>query len=247
MARHQPDPQSLANLNIRKGAPGTPRPQYGLLSKLQFSLLSLFLVLTALLVDLRERIDSSALVSSNVFSLPPGDNSTLPFPNNFPPHTVQSKFTTVSCRSQIASRNVREVFDPNHGMAESPKRLTITDPPFWISLHKEYYDKLRWVSIMDKGNYYETGITEQFRQILTNTTRAGLVLDVGMNIGWVRAASVAVVVVAAATAAADSRKKYVGCVSAIIILHCKKHNSHITLISTVHSVGAGAWPLGCRI
>lgn len=100
---------------------------------------------------------------------------------------------------------------------------------------------------MDKGNYYETGITEQYRQILANTTRAGLVLDVGMNIGWVRAAFVAVVVVAAATAAADSHKKYVGCVSAIILLHCKTHNSHITLISTVHSVGAGAWPLGCRI
>lgn len=39
---------------------------------------------------------------------------------------------------------------------------------------------------MDKGNYYETGITEQFHEILGNTTERGLVLDIGMNIGWVR-------------------------------------------------------------
>eukprot|EP00550_Attheya_septentrionalis_P004232 CAMPEP_0198297810 /NCGR_PEP_ID=MMETSP1449-20131203/38433_1 /TAXON_ID=420275 /ORGANISM="Attheya septentrionalis, Strain CCMP2084" /LENGTH=256 /DNA_ID=CAMNT_0043998887 /DNA_START=593 /DNA_END=1363 /DNA_ORIENTATION=+ len=37
---------------------------------------------------------------------------------------------------------------------------------------------------MKKGNYYETGITDQFHQILANTTRPGLVLDIGMNIGW---------------------------------------------------------------
>ena len=50
---------------------------------------------------------------------------------------------------------------------------------------------------MNKGSYYETGITEQFHQILANATRKGLVLDIGMNIGWVRVAS-AVVVAAAA-------------------------------------------------
>jgi hypothetical protein len=197
MARHQPDLQSLVNLQMVTGASGTSRPQYRQLSKIQCILLSSLLVFTILFVDLRPRLDSSGLVSSNVFSLSPADNATLSFPSNFHTHTAQSKFTTVSCPSQIASRNVQGVFDPNQGMDESPKRLTITDPPFWVSLHKENYDRLRWVSIMNKGSYYETGITEQFHQILANATRKGLVLDIGMNIGWVRVAS-AVVVAAAA-------------------------------------------------
>ena len=37
---------------------------------------------------------------------------------------------------------------------------------------------------MNNGNYYETGITDQFKQILGNTTEKGLVVDIGMNIGW---------------------------------------------------------------
>ena len=37
---------------------------------------------------------------------------------------------------------------------------------------------------MDKGNYYETGITDQFHEILAEL-KPGLVLDIGMNIGWV--------------------------------------------------------------
>ena len=37
---------------------------------------------------------------------------------------------------------------------------------------------------MDKGNYYETGITDQFHEILVDV-KPGLVLDIGMNIGWV--------------------------------------------------------------
>eukprot|EP00978_Attheya_sp_CCMP212_P023275 scaffold70917_cov51-Attheya_sp.AAC.1 len=97
----------------------------------------------------------------------------------------KKKHEPVSCPSQIATRNAAGSIDPNHGiMPESPKRLTITDPPFWISLHKENFDKMRWISIMKKGNYYETGITDQFHQILANTSRPGLVLDIGMNIGW---------------------------------------------------------------
>ena len=96
----------------------------------------------------------------------------------------QKKYAAVDCPSQIATRNATGYSDPNNGMDESPKRLTITDPSFWISLHKEYFDRMRWASIMKNGNYYETGITDQFQQILAHTTRPGLVLDIGMNIGW---------------------------------------------------------------
>ena len=49
-------------------------------------------------------------------------------------------------------------------------------------------DKMRWVHIMKKGEYYETGVTAAFHTILgmyDSTVRpAPLVIDIGMNIGW---------------------------------------------------------------
>lgn len=93
------------------------------------------------------------------------------------------KYRYVSCPDVIAHRKDKNFYDPNEGLQESPKRYTITSPPFWISLHKEWFDQMRWVSIMKKGNYYETGLTEVFKDILSNVS-PGLVLDVGMNIGW---------------------------------------------------------------
>jgi hypothetical protein len=106
--------------------------------------------------------------------------------SNNPSTNIHRLHNEVSCPTQVKTRNDEGISDPNKGMDESPKRYTITNPPFWISLHKKYFDAMRWVSIMGKGNYYETGITEQFREILGNTTERGLVLDIGMNIGWVR-------------------------------------------------------------
>jgi len=75
--------------------------------------------------------------------------------------------------------------DPNEGMSENS---TITfvdeiDPTFWISLHEEDFDPIRWNSIYHDGNYYETGITEQFHEML-HSKPPGIVVDVGMNIGW---------------------------------------------------------------
>lgn len=67
------------------------------------------------------------------------------------------------------------------------KRFTITDPPFWIALHNPSFDKMRWASIKDKGEYYETGVTSIFHEILSGydvTKETPLVIDIGMNIGW---------------------------------------------------------------
>jgi FkbM family methyltransferase len=89
-----------------------------------------------------------------------------------------------SCPSVIAHRKDEDFYDPNKALEESPKRHTITTPPFWISLHIEWFDKMRWVSIMNNGNYYETGLTNIFKEILANTESPGLVIDIGMNIGW---------------------------------------------------------------
>jgi hypothetical protein len=47
------------------------------------------------------------------------------------------------------------------------KRFTITDPPFWIALHNPAFDKMRWVSIKDHGEYYERGVTDIFHSILS--------------------------------------------------------------------------------
>lgn len=68
------------------------------------------------------------------------------------------------------------------------KRLTITEPPFWISLHSPAVDNVRW-SIMTHGRYYEFSLTNYAREIfLTNkgstSTGRGILVDVGMNIGW---------------------------------------------------------------
>ena len=62
------------------------------------------------------------------------------------------------------------------------KLITLFDPPFWISLHSKKVDPIRW-SVYTKGEYYETGLTNQFKQLLAGKSTS-LVIDIGMNIGW---------------------------------------------------------------
>lgn len=98
----------------------------------------------------------------------------------------------VACAHQLSERtnpNFEDVGDPNQGMEESPKRYVdklttaTSNPPFTISLHKKWFDKMRWASIMNHGEYYETGLTHLFSTILIDQPK-GLVIDIGMNIGW---------------------------------------------------------------
>ncbi len=98
--------------------------------------------------------------------------------------TNKKHYRHISCPDVVAQSKGEDFYDPNKSLNESPKRHTITSPPFWISLHQQWFDKMRWASIMIKGNYYETGLTEVFKSILNSTSSPGLVLDVGMNIGW---------------------------------------------------------------
>ncbi|CAJ1940196.1 unnamed protein product [Cylindrotheca closterium] len=104
-----------------------------------------------------------------------------------PPNESNSQLETISpilCTQKLANRK-SDSTDPNQHLKESAyKHITLTDPNMYISLHDETFDDMRWAYIYKKGNYYETGITEQFRSILRNTTQPGLVIDVGMNIGW---------------------------------------------------------------
>jgi FkbM family methyltransferase len=176
-------------LSSRRGVARSKGSNGGLLAKI---LLFCVLVLTILVVPfgsiLQRGIQVPEIMSAESFGGSSIQKKTQSTISDIPPPPKKRKTTTklvpVSCPSQIATRNAAGGRDPNIDMAESPKRLTITDPPFWVSLHKKNFDKLRWFSIMDKGTYYETGITDQFHRILANTTRPGLVLDIGMNIGW---------------------------------------------------------------
>jgi len=87
--------------------------------------------------------------------------------------------TRIECQTHHAEH------DPNSGMEEDPKKwVNKTEPSFWIALHKPWFDRMRWNSIMQKGEYYETGITAQFHEILHQVQPKGIVVDVGMNIGW---------------------------------------------------------------
>jgi FkbM family methyltransferase len=109
-------------------------------------------------------------------------------PTNTDPQPIQKNenalIRPVSCSELLASRK-DDPADPNRHLVESPKKFVkMTDPNFFISLHAAHFDGLRWAHIYNKGNYYETGITEQFKSILYSAEKKGLVIDVGMNIGW---------------------------------------------------------------
>jgi FkbM family methyltransferase len=77
--------------------------------------------------------------------------------------------------------------DPNYTderMIENAlhSRFTVDEPRFHISLHNPEYDVARW-SIMEYGKYYETGVTENFQKVFREHP-GGILVDVGMNIGW---------------------------------------------------------------
>lgn len=48
--------------------------------------------------------------------------------SNNPSNNFHRLHNEVSCPTQVKTRNDEGIFDPNKGMAESPKRYTITDP-----------------------------------------------------------------------------------------------------------------------
>ena len=62
-------------------------------------------------------------------------------------------------------------------------RWTVVERPFFVSVHNENYDPVRW-SIMNFGYYYEAVLTNFFYEVLLNVPENPRVLDVGGNIGW---------------------------------------------------------------
>jgi FkbM family methyltransferase len=91
------------------------------------------------------------------------------------------------CKDLFARVKAGLLADPNYtndSMIEKAMypRQTVTDPSFFISLHDRATDFVRW-SIMDTGSYYENFITRHTKFVL-GQTHWGILIDVGMNIGW---------------------------------------------------------------
>jgi len=93
----------------------------------------------------------------------------------------------VSCSRVL--RNVRtnsSTLDPNEGKLFA--RYTIDDPHFYISVHNQDYDHVRYSMFEKYGTYYEQALSECYRQVLSSPTKnqnaKKRVLDVGGNIGW---------------------------------------------------------------
>ena len=97
----------------------------------------------------------------------------------------QRKGKTHENATAVDCRDFHPPNDPNAGLPKNStsKFVEKADPNFWIVLHEESFDVLRWNAIMQRGEYYETFITQQFRDVLWGRPR-GIVIDVGMNIGW---------------------------------------------------------------
>mmetsp|Transcript_24578 Transcript_24578/g.35731 ORF Transcript_24578/g.35731 Transcript_24578/m.35731 type:complete len:169 (-) Transcript_24578:916-1422(-) len=92
----------------------------------------------------------------------------------------REQYEATVCSDVISKQSAQSKFhDPNKGLEESPKKLTITQPPFWISLHAKWFDERRWSSIYMLGEYYEKGLTTIFQNILVDTKEPGLVVDIG--------------------------------------------------------------------
>lgn len=74
--------------------------------------------------------------------------------------------------------------DPNKG--KWFVRQVITEPHFFISVHAQEYDPLRYKYIFNTGDYYETDVRKRFEYILAEHRYEDtpIVLDMGGNIGY---------------------------------------------------------------
>jgi FkbM family methyltransferase len=98
-----------------------------------------------------------------------------------PGASVASSKGSITCDDVRAKFASGEWFDPNQGALYA--RKVVTDPEFYVSVHNESYDALRWEHIFLKGKYYEDVVQNRFLHILQNQP-SSYVIDVGVNIGY---------------------------------------------------------------
>eukprot|EP00546_Thalassionema_frauenfeldii_P015099 CAMPEP_0178917060 /NCGR_PEP_ID=MMETSP0786-20121207/13025_1 /TAXON_ID=186022 /ORGANISM="Thalassionema frauenfeldii, Strain CCMP 1798" /LENGTH=370 /DNA_ID=CAMNT_0020590545 /DNA_START=220 /DNA_END=1329 /DNA_ORIENTATION=- len=97
--------------------------------------------------------------------------------NDFPLVVPGSDLRCSEAKSKVVNG---EWLDPNKGRVFA--REIVTYPHFYISLHAEDYDPVRW-RIMEEGKYYEDEVHDRFVSILDKVPPSH-VLDVGANIGY---------------------------------------------------------------
>jgi FkbM family methyltransferase len=100
------------------------------------------------------------------------------------------KYVATSCGETLAIGSDARATDRNEGKewgryTTLPTGTNFPDEnQFYISFHSQETDPVRW-STFETGTYYEARVTESAVEILGDpSTSKGLVLDVGMNIGW---------------------------------------------------------------
>lgn len=86
----------------------------------------------------------------------------------------------VDCHAFLQGPRNGTIQDPNKGQLLS--RFTAGYPQFWVSVHVEEVDPVRYL-MLKKGSYYESILSQSFTEIL-GKNKDGHVIDVGGNIGW---------------------------------------------------------------
>jgi FkbM family methyltransferase len=94
--------------------------------------------------------------------------------------SIDSNTGIVKCPTLLNEIYYGNRLDSNNGLLYA--RWTSPHPQFWIAVHKQSFDPVRF-SMMDWGKYYEKDLSKSFTEILDKSPRS-IVLDVGGNIGW---------------------------------------------------------------
>jgi FkbM family methyltransferase len=94
---------------------------------------------------------------------------------------VEHSVPPVSCSDVLMQFRSGETTDPNQGQLYS-RYTTTSKPYFWVSVHNQKYDGVRYDIFEGRGHYYERSLSDAFTQVLSG--KQGRVLDVGGNIGW---------------------------------------------------------------
>lgn len=76
------------------------------------------------------------------------------------------------------------ISDPNQLKMYSRRIEEFPGGPFWISVHEQKFDHVRWETIFMNGKFYESAVDAAFVEILLQSSPDARVMDVGGNIGW---------------------------------------------------------------
>lgn len=110
-------------------------------------------------------------------------------PPDYDPTTGKNTTYGVNPNSDYYRKISLGVLDPNFGTILANRQANLNngeDHTFSIALHRPEIDGERW-ALYTRGKYYEFQNTQHFMDILSKEKQSGdggIVLDVGMNIGW---------------------------------------------------------------